>query len=62
MPRIIRGTAEKKYNIVKTQHRSNINKMRCQGCRLGYAERVQTAGGWVYRCNRCGREYTVDKL
>ena len=60
--RIIRGTADgKKYGLVKTQHKAGVGKMRCQGCKVGYAVQVMTADGLVYRCNRCGREYKVDQ-
>lgn len=58
MAKIIRGTQDgKKVGVVKSQHAANIGKMRCQGCKVGYAVKVETTGGWVYRCNRCGREY-----
>lgn len=60
MPKIIRGTQDaKKANVVKTQHFAGTEKMRCQGCKVGYAVKVETSGGFVYRCNRCGREYDV---
>lgn len=61
MPKVIKGTQDaKKVGIVKTQHQANINKMRCQGCKVGYAVKIETTGGFKYRCNRCGREYDAE--
>jgi hypothetical protein len=61
MPRVIKGTQDaRKVGIVKSMHPANVNKVRCQGCKLGYAVKIETSGGFVYRCNRCGREYSVD--
>jgi predicted SprT family Zn-dependent metalloprotease len=58
--RVIRGTQQrKKIGIVKTQHEANIHKMRCQGCKVGYMVKIETMGGSVYRCGRCGREATI---
>ena len=62
MSKVVHGTqGAKKVDIVRTQHEANWGKMRCQGCKVGYAVKVETAGGSVYRCNRCGREYSVGE-
>lgn len=58
--RLIKGTQDgRKVGIVMSQHPANIEKMRCQGCKIGYMVKVETTGGFVFRCNRCGREATV---
>jgi DNA-directed RNA polymerase subunit RPC12/RpoP len=55
--RVIEGTQQaKKVGIVKTQHKAGMNKVRCQGCKVGYMVKIDTTGGQVYRCTRCGRE------
>ena len=57
MAKVIKGTGDaKKVGIVKTRHPANVNKMRCQGCKIGYMVKIETTGGFKYRCNRCGRE------
>ena len=61
MSRVIRGTGSNNVGIVKSQHVANIKKMRCQGCKVGYAVQVETSRGNVYRCNRCGREYNMGE-
>jgi hypothetical protein len=59
--KVIKGTQQaKQVGIVMTQHPANIQKMRCQGCKIGYMVKVETTGGPVFRCNRCAREATVS--
>jgi len=61
--KVIKGTQQgKQVGIVKTQHEANINKMRCQGCKIGYMVKTETTGGFVFRCTRCGREATESEF
>lgn len=61
MAKLVKGTADaRKVGVLKTQHAAGINKMRCQGCKVGYAVKVESSGGPVYRCNRCGREFLAE--
>ncbi len=61
MAKVVRGTQQgKKVGIVMTQHPANIEKMRCQGCKIGYMVKVEATGGSIFKCNRCGREATVS--
>lgn len=54
-----------KVNYKKRQHRAGVGKMRCPrngGCGIGMAVLVQAADGkWVYRCDRCQREFHADQ-
>jgi|GEM_PF-4955570 len=54
---VVKGTQGRKVNLVKTRHYAGVNKVRCLGCGIGYAVKVETTGGSIYRCTRCGREF-----
>lgn len=59
MAKVVRGTAEaQKVGIVKTNHPAGTSKIRCPGCKAGYAVKVETSNGSVFKCQRCGREFT----
>jgi len=59
--RVIKGTKQaKQVGVTYTQHRANLNKMRCQGCGIGYMVKIETTGGSVWRCGRCSREASIS--
>lgn len=61
--KVVTGTQQaKQVGVVKTQHAANVNKMRCQGCKVGYMVKAESTGGTVFRCNRCGREASVSSF
>ena len=63
--RVITGTRQAKVKYKKRQHKAGVGKMRCprgQGCGIGMAVLVQAGDGrWVYRCERCLREFHADQ-
>ena len=62
MAKVIKGTQQRKVGLVKTRHAAGINKVRCQGCKIRYAVKVETTSGPAYRCSRCGREFSIDSM
>lgn len=64
MAKVLSGTLSvKNVQTVKKQHPAGAEKMRCSGCKIGMAVLIQnSAGQKVYRCNRCGRDYSPVAL
>jgi DNA-directed RNA polymerase subunit RPC12/RpoP len=63
MAKVVKGTAEaKKVGIVKTNHAAGTGKIRCPGCKAGYAVLTETNQGKVYHCSRCGRQFAAGSF
>lgn len=59
MAKVVKGTAEaNKVGIVKTNHAAGTAKIRCPGCKAGYAVLAESPNGKVYQCQRCGRQFS----
>ena len=64
MPRVIRGTRDKKKNqiqVEKTGHPAAFRKVRCPLCKLGMAVEDPNKGNEL-TCDRCGRTFKVSSM
>jgi DNA-directed RNA polymerase subunit RPC12/RpoP len=62
MAKVIDGTRKRKrFSVNKKMHPAGTGKIRCPGCKAGMAVMTQTVDGWLYHCDRCGRDYKAEQ-
>lgn len=64
MPRVIRGTKDRKKEPVvveKTGHPAAFRKVRCPHCKLGMAVADPNQSN-LLKCDRCGQTFKVNQM